>query len=121
MSYKDFHRLYQKVGGKRDYQTSLGWAKGNVLGPIDPMDLYHIGNILDNIEIIDNYKIIDREIRKMRILHQNIGRKLKYIIKKILNGEVNPYQLDYEEYLLYEKIKDGVFEVLEIEKRPATK
>ncbi len=116
LSYVDFYRLYKDSGGKREYQTILGWAKGHVLGPQDPMDLYYIGNILKNEEIMENFNIIDQEIRKLRNLHRSTGRKMKLIIREILKGKLNPDHLSFDEYLFYEKIKDGVFEVLEIER-----
>jgi hypothetical protein len=58
LSYADFYRMYLMVSGKRDYQTVMGWAKGHVLGPLDPLDLYYIGKILENTEIIEDYNII---------------------------------------------------------------
>jgi hypothetical protein len=47
-------------------------------------------------------------------LHRNAGRKLRSVIKEILKGRLNPDRLGFEEYLFYEKVKDGVLEVLEI-------
>ena len=116
LSYTDFYKIYKNSGGKREYATVLSWAKGQALGPQDPMDLYYIGKILRNEEIMENFNIIDQEIRKLRNLHRITGRKLKLIIREILNGKLNPDHLSFKEYMFYEKVKDGVFEVLEIER-----
>jgi len=116
LSYIEFYRLYKSCGGKREYQTVLGWAKGHALGPQDPKDLYYIGKILKNEDIIENFNMIDQEIKKLRELNRSTGRKLKLIIKEILKGKLDPDHLSFEEYMFYEKIKDGVFEVLKIER-----
>lgn len=116
LSYAEFYRIYQKAGGKRGYQTVLGWARGEVLGPLDPKDLYHIGKILDNKEIIENFYTMYQEIQELRELHRNTGRKLKTIIKEILKGRLNPDRLSFEEYMFYEKVRDGIFKVMEIQR-----
>jgi len=114
LSYSDFYNIYKGVGGKRGYQTVLSWAKGHVLGPLDPIDLYNIGKILNDEDIIGNFNIMYGEIQELRELHRNTGRRLKIIIKEILSGGLDPDRLGFEEYSFYEKVKDGIFEVLNI-------
>lgn len=87
LSYSDFYNIYKGVGGKRGYQTVLSWAKGHVLGPLDPIDLYNIGKILNDEDIIGNFNIMYGEIQELRELHRNTGRRLKIIIKEILSGD----------------------------------
>jgi hypothetical protein len=117
LSYADFHRLYIGNEGKREYQTVLNWAKGNVFAPEDPNDLLAIGKILKDAEIIEDYQAIDREVSKLRIRHRIIGRKLRKIVKEILRGEIDISKLSYEEYTLYAKIEKGLYEVVKIEMR----
>ncbi|MCK4309880.1 MAG: DrmE family protein, partial [Methanomicrobia archaeon] len=117
LSYADLYKHYIEKGGKRSYQTVLNWAKGNVLGPDNPIDLLIIGTILEDDEIIEDYNIIDREVRNLRVLHQTTGRKLRKIIKEILKGELDPAKLSYEEYMLYGKIEGGIYEIVDIMKR----
>jgi hypothetical protein len=117
LSYRDFYKQYKEMGGVRGYQTVLNWIKGGALGPRDSSDLYLIGKTLNDEEILDNYKIIDQEVRNLRKLHQTIGRKLRKIIKEILKGKLDPTKLSYDEYLLYESVKDGIYEVLELKRQ----
>jgi len=117
LSYRDFYKQYKGMGGVRGYQTVLHWIKRGALGPRHSSDLYLIGKALNDDEIVDNYKIIDQEVRNLRKLHQAIGRKLRKIIKEILKGNLDPTKLNYEEYLLYESVKDGIYEVLELKRQ----
>ena len=117
LSYRDFYKQYKGMGGVRGYQTVLNWIKGGALGPRDSFDLYLVGKALNDDGIVDNYKIIDQEVRNLRKLHQTIGRKLRKIIKEILKGKLDPTKLNYEEYLLYESVKDGIYEVLELKRQ----
>lgn len=114
LSYTDFYRLYKGSGGKREYQTVLNWAKGNVIAPEDSNDLLIIGKILEDAEIIEDYQVMDREVSKLRNRHRNIGRKIRKIIKEMLKGGVDTTKLSYEEYALYDKIEKGFYEVVEI-------
>ena len=114
LSYADFYRLYKGSGGEREYQTVLNWAKGNVIAPERPNDLFAIGKILQDVEIIEDYQLIDREVSKVRSIHRNIGKKLRKIIREMMKGGVDTTKLGYEEYALYERIEKGFYEVVEI-------
>jgi len=114
LSYNRFYQLYRREGGKRSYQTVLNWIKGNVLSPEDRTDLLIIGKILKSKEITENYQLIEREANKLRNIHRLIGRKLRKIIKEVLKGEIDPYKLGYEEYAIYKKIENGVYEIIDI-------
>lgn len=114
LSYANFYRLYKGSGGKREYQTVLNWAKGNVIAPEKTNDLLIIGKILEDAEIIEDYQVMDREVSKLRNRHRNIGRKIRKIIKEMLKGGVDTTKLSYEEYALYERIEKGFYEVIDI-------
>jgi len=114
LSYADFYRLYKGSGGEREYQTVLNWAKGNVIAPERPNDLFAIGKILQDVEIIEDYQLIDREVSKVRSIHRNIGKKLRKIIREMMKGGVDTTKLGYEEYALYERVEKGFYEVVEI-------
>jgi len=114
LSYVDFYRRYKRSGGKREYQTVLNWAKGNVIAPGKTSDLFIIGKILEDAEIIEDYQVIDREVSKLRNRHRNIGRKVRKIVKEMLKGRIDTTTLSYEEYALYERIEKGFYEVIDI-------
>ena len=84
IKYKELFEVYNDIGGQKHYQTVMNWAKGKVIGPEDPKDLYYIGKILDEDIILTNYELISEEIEKVRNLHRTTGRKLKTVIKSII-------------------------------------
>ena len=55
------------------------------------------------------------QINLVRLSHRKIGRQLKKMIKTILSDEnLNIDNLTLEEDIIYQNIKNGIFEVLEI-------
>jgi len=118
IKYRELYNVYSNFGGQKHYQTVLNWAKGKVIGPEDPKDLYYLGKILDEKIIVDNFELISDEIEKVRNIHRTTGRKLKNVIKAIIfeGKALDAQNLSYEEYLFYEKVKNGIYEVLKIHK-----
>lgn len=117
ISYKGLYELYLNAGGRKTYQSILHWAKGSVIGPRDPMDLFYIGKITNDDTILNNYEIMEREIENVRKIHITTGKRLQKIIKEIIfEGNLRIEDLTYEEYLFYEKVKNGIYEIVEIKK-----
>ena len=116
ITYKEFYNRYKSNNGGRNYQTTRLWAKGNMIGPKDENDLYIIGETINDDYIKNNYKNMMKEIEDIRKLHVQVGIRLRKIIKKImLNNDINDSSnLSYEEYFLYNSIKNGIYEVIEI-------
>lgn len=114
ISEKVLYQKYLDLGGQRTKATIRNWSKGSVLGPENPEDLLLIGKIIGNKAITENYMIMNTEIDKVRNLHRITGRRLKKIIKTIIfeREDLEPSKLNYEEYLFYEKIKNGIYEIL---------
>ena len=115
ISFREFHDIYTENGGQRHYQTTLLWAKGNVIGPNDRNDLLIIGKTINDEYIIENYENMMEEIEKIRNLHKIIGRKFKKIINQIMNENtlLDTTNFSLEEYSLYQSIKNGIYEVIE--------
>lgn len=116
MKYRELYNIYSDFGGQKHYQTVLNWAKGNVIGPEDPKDLYYIGKILNEEIIENNYELISDEIEKVRNIHRTTGRKLKNVIKSIIfeGNNLDVQNLSYDEYLFYEKVRNGIYEIIEV-------
>jgi len=110
----EFKKYLQEHGIKKDKQTVRNWLNGIVLGPKYPKDILLIGKALNDIELIENYKIIEQEISIVRQIHRNMGKSLKKIIRDIFNGDLDLSKLSYQEIELYESIKDGIYEVKEV-------
>jgi hypothetical protein len=116
IKYRELYDVYSDMGGEKHYQTVLNWGKGKVIGPENPKDLYIIGKILDEKILQENCDLISDEIEKVRNIHRITGRKLKNVIKAIIfeGQSLDAQNLSYEEYLFYEKVKNGIYEILEI-------
>lgn len=116
LKYREFYNLYSNKGGTRHYQTTLKWAKGEVIGPMQAEDLVLIGKTINDEYIIENSERMIREISKIRTHHKHFGRKLKKIIYEIMSyGGVNSVNLTEEEYEIYKYINNGIYEVIEID------
>jgi hypothetical protein len=116
LSYKTLYELYSKKGGKKDYDAVRNWANGAVIGPEKSEDLLIIGETINNKTIIEYYEMMASEIEKVRVIHRIAGKRIQKIIKTIIfeNKELNVNELNYEEYIFYEKVKNGIYEILEI-------
>lgn len=115
LSYKRLHNLYAEAGGTKTYQSILHWVNGSVIGPRDPKDLYFIGKILNDDIILQNCQIMNREIGKIRQIHKINGKRLKKVIKEIVSkDDLDLPGLTKEEYLFYDKVKNGIYEIIEI-------
>lgn len=117
ITYKELYNLYVNAGGQKTYQSILHWAKGSVIGPRDPMDLFYIGKLTNDDIILENYEIMEKEIEKVRKIHISTGKRLQKIIKEVIfEGTLKIEEITYEEYLFYEKVKNGIYEIIEIKR-----
>lgn len=113
LKYSEVYNIYCNRGGDKTYQTVMQWCKGEAIGPQSAYDLYIIGDILDNIFIMDNYQSIFQQISLVRTSHRLIGRKLKKMIKSILTDEyLDVSSLNDREYLIYENIQNGIYKIV---------
>lgn len=116
IKYRELFDVYSDFGGQKHYQTVMNWAKGGVIGPEDSIDLYYIGKILNEPVLEENYELIAHEIEKVRNIHRTTGRKLKNVIKSVIfeGNSLDAQNLNYEEYLFYEKVKSGIYQVIDV-------
>lgn len=116
ITYRELYNTYNSLGGERGYQTVMNWAKGAVLGPEDPKDIFLIGKLIDENILTENYILIENEIDKVRNIHRTTGRKLSNVIKTLIfeGNRLDTQNLSYEESLFYEKVNKGIYEILEI-------
>lgn len=119
LSLKAFYEIYKEYCDINSespigYQTVRNWARGYIIAPNDPNDLKRLGAILNDDYLSENYISMHNEARKLRGLNVRMGRKLSSLIKDvILNSEDIDYALlSYEERIIYNKIKDSIYQVL---------
>ena len=117
LSYAQCHRMFMENGGRISREEFSNWAKGNILGPNDLNNLLILGKMMDDEELIENYELINQEVEDLRGIHVITGRRIRKIIKELLNGELNQSKLSLEEYRLYEQIHNNIYRIVEIERR----
>jgi|GEM_PF-2644382 len=120
-SHKEAYELYKmyvddRIKGPVTENCFKEWWRGKTIGPGDEKNLRVIGRLINDEEIIENYKLINEEIEKLRILHRQIGRKMGKIIKAVLSGKVDPTNMSREEWFLYNEINNDIYSILEIKK-----
>ena len=119
LSLKGFYEIYKNYCINNSekpmgYQTVRNWARGYVISPNNPKELKHLGFILGDDYLKENYNAMHNEARKLRGLNIRMGRKLSSLIKEvILNSEdINYSSLSYEERIIYNKIKNSIYQVV---------
>jgi len=74
-----------------------------------------LGKILNDDIILQNYQIMEKEIGRIGQIHIINGKRLKKVIKEIISkGDLNLPELTKEEYLFYDKVKNRIYEIIEI-------
>lgn len=114
LTYSELFRQYKSYGGERTIPTLKNWIKEDLIGPKYQHDLFVIGKMLQDYELTHNYDLIYHEIGHVRTIHITTGKKLRRIIKELLNGSLDHSKLSIEEYQIYKKIKDGIYEIEDI-------
>lgn len=81
MTYDEFLQRLQQLGSQM--QTAPGircWVAGEVLGPGDAEDIRRTGVIFGDEALIQEWRRIDRALRRIRGLHISLARKLNRVI-----------------------------------------
>lgn len=113
LRYSDIYNIYWNLGGDKTYQAVMRWCKGEVIAPLEAIDLYIIGEIMQNGFIMDNYRSMFQQIQLLRKSHMMLGKKLKKMIKSILTDEyLDVSSLNEAEYLIYENIQNGIYQIV---------
>lgn len=110
-----FNREFNEISGTNKTMPATNrWIKGEALGPQNATDLLWVGKLINDNVLIENYNYMFEEIEKIRNIHRITGRRLNSIIKEIMGGKRNfdNENLGYVGQLFYNKIKNGVYEVI---------
>ena len=110
------HNKFIETGGSISSSEFSNWAKGRVIAPDDSKHLFILGKMMDDDELIENYELISQEAEELRNVHKITGRKIRKIVKEILRGELPHSELSYEESLLYEKVQNNIYRIIDIKK-----
>jgi len=113
MTYDRFLWKLQQQGSRM--QTTPGvrcWVTGEVLGPSDPLDIHRVGSVFGDEALTQEWKEIDRALRRIRGLHISLARKLnRVIVQAGLKGqhtEASEECVDSELNLYLDDFRDSV-------------
>lgn len=119
LSLKNFYEIYKNYctsnsENAMSYQTVRNWVRGYVIAPNNPNELKRLGIILNDEYLKDNYHAMHNEAKKLRGLNIRMGRKLSSLIKEVIlnSTDINYSSLSYEERIIYNKIKNSIYQVL---------
>lgn len=118
MTYDEFLQKLQELGSQM--QTTPGircWVAGEVLGPSDAQDIRRVGIIFNDEALIQEWREIDRALRRIRGLHISLARKLNRVIvqaglmgrrpdaaEECIDEELNLYLDDFRDSVTVHRI-----------------
>jgi len=117
-NYKNYSKLYKDFilssSSTISYQEFIKWVKGEVNAPQDPNNLYHLGALMNDSSIIENYASICEEGKRIQRFNQKITNLLKKLVVQVLDGKVNRQECTFEELGLLEKIEHCIFKIKDL-------
>lgn len=111
--YTELHREFEKMGGEKSYETVKRWGKGQVIAPRRKKDLEILGKVIGDEELIDNSDLIENEAELLRNIKRRTGKKIKKLVKRVLEGSFDKSELSLEEKRIFDLINQNIYEVIE--------
>lgn len=113
MTYDEFLTKLQRLGSLM--QTAQGvrfWVMGEVLGPSDAEDIRRVGEIFGDEALLQEWKNINRSLKRIRSIHVSLARNLnQMIIQAGLKGQYSRNTdecIDQELNLYLDDFRDSV-------------
>jgi hypothetical protein len=87
-TYNEMLRRIQELGSQRLTPAAIGqWARGDVLGPLDALDIRRIGQVIDSDWLLANWQRVGLELTIVRTGHRILGRRITWIIQQAAVGD----------------------------------
>lgn len=87
-TYNEILRRIQELGSQRLTPAAIGqWARGDVLGPLDALDIRRIGQVTDSDWLLANWQRVGLELTIVRSGHRILGRRITRIIQQAAMGD----------------------------------
>ena len=115
--YEDFIDFLKEIDSQKiSYNTFRLWVNGYAIAPSKKENLRYLAEFLDDKYMLENHELIFDEAVKLRTVNRNMGRKLSYIIKEIIQntGFIDFDLLSFEEKNIYDLIKNSVYQVISV-------
>ena len=115
--YEDFIDFLKDTDSQKiSYNTFRLWVNGYAIAPSKKENLMYLAEFLDDKYMLENHELIFDEAVKLRTVNRNMGRKLSYIIKEIIQntGLIDFDLLSFEERNIYDLIKNSVYQVISV-------
>ena len=113
---KVFHKKFvESTPSTITYPQFSNWVKGNINYTRDPMNLYYLGEIMEDEFFKDNYKLIHTEGIKIQTFNQKLSKRIKKLVIQVLDGNISRMDCSPDELLLLENIENCIFKINEIQ------
>ena len=115
--YDDFIDFLKETDSQKiSYNTFRLWVNGYAIAPSKKENLMYLAEFLNDKYMLENHELIFDEAVKLRTINRNMGRKLSYIIKEIIQntGLIDFGLLSFEEKNIYDLIKNSVYQVISV-------
>ena len=115
--YEDFIDFLKETDSQKiSYNTFRLWVNGYAIAPSKKENLRYLAEFLNDKYMLENHELIFDEAVKLRTINRNMGRKLSYIIKEIIQntGLIDFDLLSFEERNVYDLIKNSVYQVISV-------
>jgi len=114
-NYREFHKIFVESTPSTITKPQFSnWVKGNTSYTKDPMNLYYLGEIMDDDFFKDNFKLIHTEGIKIQTFHQKLSKRIKKLVIQVLDGKISRMDCSPDELLLLENIENCIFKINEI-------
>ena len=99
LTYSEILCKIQELGSQRISPLVISqWAKGEVLGPLDILDIYRVGQAIGSDWLVQNWQRVGLALFMTRSGHRLLGRRITQLIQKAAVGNYALARQD-EEFL----------------------
>ncbi|MFW9939414.1 MAG: hypothetical protein ACFFFT_00140 [Candidatus Thorarchaeota archaeon] len=115
-NYREFHKKFiNSTPSTITGPQFSNWVKGNTNYTKDPMNLYYLGEIMEDDFFMENYKLIHTEGIKIQSFNQKLSKRIKKLVIQVLDGNISRMDCSPDELLLLENIENCIFKINEIQ------
>lgn len=95
LTYEALLEKLRSRGSRLSDAAAIGsWARGDVLGPLDPKDVLRIGQITSSAWLVAHAEEVGVALLLLRKGHRLLGRQMTRLIERAAVGDMNVSQED---------------------------
>jgi hypothetical protein len=87
MTYAEMSEAIRRRGSRLTSPQTVGlWARGDALGPLDPEDIWRVGEAVGSQWLSANWRAVAQALRGVRSAHRLFGREITGLIQRVAAG-----------------------------------